>query len=359
MTLEDLFAGPQYAARQDEKEKRLLPELIALTRHHVEHCAAYAKLVKLTTPKFETAMRLEELPYLPAGLFKTRDLRSLAPHDPHTILTSSGTSGQAASRIVIDDATARLQSRALAAVMRAAFGATRLPLLLIDSEAALKNRQTLDARAAGLLGFMTFGQAPIFALDDAMQLKKDAVAAFLKRHGGAPFLIFGFTFMVWRYFHQAMANAGFDCGNGTLVHSGGWKKLEGDAVDAKTFRTALKTSCGLTKIYNFYGMAEQMGTALLEGEDGLLYPPAFGDVIIRDAQNWRAVPPGTPGIVQVLSLVPHSYPGHSILTGDQGVIVSVDAGKGGRFGKAVRILGRAPRAELRGCGDIHALGAAA
>ena len=31
----------------------------------------------------------------------------------------------------------------------------------------------------------------------------------------------------------------------------------------------------------------------------------------------------------------------------------------GRMGKAVRILGRAPKTELRGCSDIHAFGAAA
>ena len=357
MILDELLQGPQYAAAQAEKERRLLPGFIALTRHHVEHCPAYAKVVRLTAPDFENANRLEDLPFLPVGLFKTHRLQSIPDTDRHTILTSSGTTGQAVSRIVIDDITAKYQARALAAVMREAFGGKRLPLLLIESETVLENRRELNARAAGALGFMTFGQAPVFALDASMRLKKDVIAAFLEQYSGSPFLIFGFTFMIWRYFQQDIA--GFDCRTGILVHSGGWKKLESEAVDNAAFRAALTKSCGVTKIYNFYGMAEQIGTALLEGEDGFLYPPAFGDVIIRDPRDWRALPPGTPGIVQMLSLIPHSYPGHSILTEDEGVVMHIDAGKGDRMGKAVRILGRAPKAELRGCGDIHAFGAAA
>jgi hypothetical protein len=37
-----------------------------------------------------------------------------------------------------------------------------------------------------------------------------------------------------------------------------------------------------------------------------------------------------------------------------GVIVNIDSGKGGRFGKALRVTGRIPKVELRGCSDVHA-----
>jgi hypothetical protein len=359
MILDQLLTGPQYARAQIEKERLLLPELKALTRHHVEHCAPYARIVVLTAPDYERAQALDELPYLPASLFKTHKLQSIADEAVSATLTSSGTGTQAVSRIMVDASTSKNQARALAAVVREAIGPGRLPLLLIESEDILKAHPSLSARAVGVLGMMTCGQGPLFALDAAMKLKVDAVKDFLRQHGGAPFVMFGFTSIVWRHFHQELRNEGLDCSQGILIHGGGWKKLESEKMDNAGFHAALASSCGLAKIYNYYGMIEQPGTILLEGADGFLYPPAFGDVIVRDPQTWNALPPGHPGVIQLLSLIPGSYPGHSVLTEDVGEIVTIDAGHGGRKGKALKVIGRAPKAELRGCSDVYALGAAA
>ena len=101
-------------------------------------------------------------------------------------------------------------------------------------------------------------------------------------------------------------------------------------------------------------MVEQIGSIFLEGEDGLLYAPDFGDVIIRDPETWAPAPPGEVGVIQLLSALPRSYPGHSLLTEDLGVLEAVDSGCGGRLGKAIRVIGRAPKVELRGCSDVHA-----
>ena len=69
--------------------------------------------------------------------------------------------------------------------------------------------------------------------------------------------------------------------------------------------------------------------------------------------------PGTPGGAQMLSGLPESYPGHSILTEDLARVEATDCCACGRRGKTVSILGRVPRAELRGCSDTHAFGSAA
>ena len=61
---------------------------------------------------------------------------------------------------------------------------------------------------------------------------------------------------------------------------------------------------------------------------------------------------GEEGVIQTISLLPTSYPGHSVLTEDMGAVVTVDAGVDGRLGKAVRIIGRVKKAELRGCSDV-------
>jgi hypothetical protein len=111
---------------------------------------------------------------------------------------------------------------------------------------------------------------------------------------------------------------------------------------------------GIARVYNFYGMVEQVGSVFLEGDDGYLYPPNFADVIVRDPYTFDEVPHGQTGVLEVLSALPRSYPGHCLLTEDLGVVHAVDSSACGRFGKAFSVLGRIPQAELRGCSDVIA-----
>ena len=194
---------------------------------------------------------------------------------------------------------------------------------------------------------MNFGRQHVHALDEEMNLDETAVRGFLERHGSQPFLIFGFTFMVWQYFFERIVPLGLDLSNGILIHSGGWKKLEDRAIGNTEFKARFRDATGLARIYNFYGMVEQVGSVYLEGEDGLLHPPNFADVIIRDPATWREAEPGQPGVIQVISALPLSYPGHSILTEDMGVVHA------GHTDKAFSVIGRVPKAELRGCSDTH------
>jgi hypothetical protein len=218
----------------------------------------------------------------------------------------------------------------------------------------MRDRLRFNARVAGVLGMMNFGRNHFYALDENMRLDREGLTRFLEQHGGKPFLMFGFTFMAWQYLLEPLRGQGVRFDNGILIHSGGWKKLEAQKVANEEFRRQWREQTGLERIYNFYGMVEQVGSVYLEGDDGYLYPPNFADVIIRDPYTWRALPLGETGVIQVLSILPLSYPGHSIVTEDLGVVHSIDAGAGGRMGKAFSVLGRVPRAELRGCSDVHA-----
>jgi hypothetical protein len=74
----------------------------------------------------------------------------------------------------------------------------------------------------------------------------------------------------------------------------------------------------------------------------------FSDVIVRDPHDFSVLPNGHSGIIQVISLLPESYPGHALLTEDEGVILGEDDCDCGRKGKYMRILGRLKKAELRG-----------
>ena len=356
--LDGLLEAPLYGLPQAEKAARLTAALAALTAHHRAACPAYRRLTDVLGPGPRVPTTLTEVPWLPVGLWKSHRLVSVPDDAISTTLTSSGTTGQAPSRVYLDKDTARRQSRALARIMTHVLGKRRLPMLIVDTRVLLQDRHAFSARGAGVLGMMTFGAQPTFVLDEHMQLDRAALDGFLHKHGGAPFLIFGFTFMVWAYLYEAIADAGCDLRNGVLIHSGGWKQLAARAVDNPTFKQRLRDATGLRRVHDFYGMVEQVGSVYLEGDDGLLYPPAFADVIIRDPMTFAEVPIGTAGVVQAVSALPTCYPGHSVLTEDLGVIEHVDRG-GDRLGKALRIIGRVPRAELRGCSDTHAAEVAA
>jgi acyl-protein synthetase LuxE len=231
-------------------------------------------------------------------------------------------------------------------------------MLLVDTRALFKDRRRFSARAAGVLGLMNFGRDHTFVLDEQDQPDVAAVRDFLARHGDQPFLIFGFTFLAWLYLYELAGKQSLDLSNGILIHSGGWKKLADQAVDNAEFRHRFAQDTGLTRIHNFYGMVEQIGTTFLEAPDASgLYCPDFADVIIRDPVTWEEVPTGTAGVIEVISVLPRSYPGHVLLTEDRGVVHGVDDGYWP--GKRLEILGRLPKAEARGCSDTFSRTAAA
>lgn len=350
----ELLDRPLFAMPHDVRKAALLPALQALTAHHKAACPAYRKMVDLAFPGHENANDLAGIPYLPVSLFKNRTLSSVPKQDIRVTIKSSGTTGTARSQIHMDRATTQLSSQTLAAIFHELVGAKRLPLLIVDTQSALAPSMDMGARAAAILGLMPFGYDTTFLLDNDLHVDEMALRTFLARHGSAPFLIYGFTFLIWQTLVPVAQKLGLDLSNATLMHSGGWKYLAAESVDNKRFRQTVRDAARITRVINYYGMAEMPGVVFAENADGFLYPPSFADVLIRDPLTLAPLPDGQTGLVQILSAVPHSFPGHALLTEDLGRIVTIDSGSQGWHGKAVEIIGRVPKAELRGCSDVIA-----
>ncbi|MDB4985116.1 MAG: acyl-protein synthetase, LuxE, partial [Myxococcaceae bacterium] len=222
------------------------------------------------------------------------------------------------------------------------------------TKSVFQNRQSFSARGAGLLGMANFGRDHFYALDEQMQLDEPGLSAFLEKYSGKPLLIFGFTYMVWLYFLEAARRMEADLSQATLIHSGGWKKLSEQAVDNARFKATLREATGLARVYNFYGMVEQVGGVFIECDAGVLHAPSFGDLIARDVRTLEPASFGQEGVLQVVSALPTSYPGHSLLTEDLGTVLGEDDCSCGRKGKYFRVRGRVARSEIRGCSDTHA-----
>ena len=141
--------------------------------------------------------------------------------------------------------------------------------------------------------------------------------------------------------------------NAILFHSGGWKKLYQQAVDNKAFKQACAETIGRVEVRNFYGMVEQTGTIYIECEQGYLHTPVYSDILIRDPNTLKVLPNGEQGLIQLLSVLPYSYPGQSILTEDLGTIIGTDNCSCGRKGHYFQVSGRLSKSEARGCSDTY------
>jgi len=354
----ELLAGLPFGLRENEKRAILLPALDALTRHHYGQSEVFRRVVDAAFGglKRRAYSDLEELPFVPVSLFKRHELRSVPPNQVFRVLTSSGTTGQSVSRVYLDRATAELQAKALVRIVQHFIGKARLPMIVLDHEDVVREPSTYSARAAGILGLMQFGRRPIYALRPDMSFDAEKVLAYLAELKGEPPLFFGFTYIVWQHALEALRGAGrrLAPNNGVLIHSGGWKKMEGAGVGADEFAAAARAGLGVARVLNFYGMVEQVGSVFFENSIGALHAPVFADVIVRDPFTLHPLAAGRRGLLQVLSVLPQGYPGHSLLTEDLAEWCGVDDAAAGMPGRFFRVLGRAPRSEVRGCSDTYA-----
>jgi phenylacetate-coenzyme A ligase PaaK-like adenylate-forming protein len=349
--LEPFLNAPVYGLARAQKQALLGEAMRELTAHHRAACPPYDAILKAygTAPPGGT-----DAPFLPVAMFKLHELASVPRDQVFKTMTSSGTTGQQPSRIFLDADTAKNQTRVLARIMTSFLGPKRLPMLIIDHPSVIKDRRSFSARGAGILGMMTFGRQHTFALkDETMELAWDAIDRLAETYRDQPILAFGFTFMAWRYLLQALERSGrtLPFRDAILIHSGGWKKLEAEKISNEVFKQRASALGGFSRVHNFYGMVEQTGSVFVECEAGRLHAPLFADVIVRDPLDWRECAIGEAGVIQVLSVLPRSYPGHSLLTEDRGVLLGEDDCPCGRMGRTFAVQGRIPKAEVRGCSD--------
>ena len=99
-------------------------------------------------------------------------------------------------------------------------------------------------------------------------------------------------------------------------------------------------------------MVEQTGSIFIECESGFFHCSNLSEIITRRS-DFTECSYGETGIVELFSLLPKSYPGHIILTEDEGIILGEDDCSCGRLGKYFKIQGRLKNAEMRGCSDVY------
>ncbi len=333
------------------KSKDFLNKINQLNNFHYKNSNQFKKIIDLIYP-LKRVKILEDIPFIPAKLFKELELKSIPNKKVFKILKSSGTSSGKPSKIYLDKDNARTQTLVLNKIVTKIIGKKRLPMLIIDEKKIIQDPTKFDAKTAAIIGFSMFGSNHQYLIKNG-SVDYENLNIFLEKFAKQKFLIFGFTSLVYEQLINKLdvkkIKSFFE--NSILIHGGGWKKMEKIKVSNEIFKRKLNKSLKINHIINYYGLIEQTGSIFFEcNKCGCFTPSEYSEVLIRD-KNFKTLPKNKKGFIQLLSILPKSYPGHSILTEDIGQLVNKNC-KFCKITKKFKVYGRAEQSEIRGCSDV-------
>ena len=351
----NFFKINPYYINNNFYSKIFLSSIRRLTKHHYNKCKYYAKIINKLNFNLNKNYKLDNLPMIPVRLFKHLDLLSVSKNKIIKTLVSSGTSGNKVSKIYLDKFNSANQVKVLKNLIEDILGKKRLPMIIVDSNPKYSNRLKFSAKTAAIVGFSYFGNNHFYLLDKNGNIDYQGLNNFLKKFSKKNFFVFGFTSFIYQILIKKLLNKKikYNFKNAIFLHGGGWKNSEQYNIKKFEFKSILLKKLRIKKIYNYYGMVEQTGSIFLEcNKCGGFRTSRYSDIIIRD-KNFNKLDDRKLGMIQLLSNIPTSYPGHNILTEDMGEIINNGNGKCGFKGKCFVVHGRLKKAEIRGCSDVR------
>jgi len=360
--IESQLMAPLYGLGPNERQDSLLGLLKRELAYACDRNPGFRNYVEHWPVHFHAAERLADLPYLPVGAFKANPpLALVGANEIKRTLTSSATTGQVPSRVILDAETAKRMTKGVTTIIRDFIGPARRPYLVIDTPENLNTQGELGARGAAIQGLGSFATEVICCLrvdqkgNTSLDLEKVLHCAAKWRE--AEVLAYGFTYVIWTQLVQPLQRQGItlDIPNARVLHSGGWKRLEREAVTKEVFIEGVASvfGCSPDRVIDFYGMVENVGVVYPDCERGNKHVPAFAEVVVRNPLTLEPVAVGEQGLVQVCSVLPTSFPGFLVLTDDMAEIIDYNECPCGRRGTSFRFAGRVPKAEVRGCGNLE------
>jgi len=360
--IETLLTQPPYAVDPQQRRVALLALLKKELANACDRNSSFRNYVEHWPVDFRVADRISDLPYLPVGAFKASPPLALVSADQvKRTLSSSATTGQVPSRVVLDAATSRRMSKAVTTIIRDFIGPARRPYLVIDTPENLTGQAELGARGAAIQGLGSFATETVCCLQPGQagdsNLDRETILACADKWKHADVLVYGFTYVIWTQLVQPLQRQGItlDLPNARVLHSGGWKRLEQQAVTRDVFarEVASVLGCSADRVIDYYGMVENVGVVYPDCDRGNKHVPAFAEIIVRNPLTLEPVEAGQQGLIQVCSVLPTSFPGFLLLTEDMAEVIGDDECPCGRRGTSFRFAGRAPKAEVRGCGNLE------
>jgi hypothetical protein len=362
--IDALLGVPAFSLEPAEHQARLLALLQSELTYAAGRNERLRQYLEAWPSDFRAAESVADLPFLPVRAFKASPpLILVGTQEIIRTVTSSATSGQTPSRVALDAPTSRRMVKGVVAIASDFIGSSRRPYLVIDAAETLAAGGQLGARAAAIQGLRPFATEMVCCMNgDAAgepRIDESRLTSFAAKWGAAEVLAYGFTYVIWQHFVKPLRERRIRLRmpNIRVLHSGGWKRLQDQAVTREAFAAGVAEvfGCAADHVLDFYGMVENVGVIYPDCAYGHKHVPAFAAVIVRDPLTLRPVDEGQQGLVQVCSVLPTSFPGFLVLTDDIAEVIRYDGCACGRRGISFRFVKRVPQAEIRGCGNIETM----
>ena len=361
--IDEILHMEPYSLKSSEKDELFLKSITQSLQYHYNNCKEYKQYCM--KKKFDpfASYTLESIPYLPVDIFKKLKLLSVPENEIVRIVRSSSTTGNQPSVIHLDKITINRQMLALNSIMQNFLGTNKLDFLIIDNNMTIKtDHQNLSSRGSAIRGMLLFAKKFNCILNDKLELDHNLLKNAIDEININNTCIFGFTWLI----HQVVSSNEDNneikqllskLQKPTILHIGGWKKLKDVSIDKKQFNEMVSKffHTSTERIIDFYGMTEQLGTVYPDCSQGYKHVPLYSEILIRDIHDQKILPIGKSGFIQLISPLPRSYPGVSILTDDIGEIIGKDDCPCGRKGKYFVFRSRSELADPKGCGDTLAI----
>ena len=292
-------------------------------RFQAEHCAVYAEYLRLIGADPASITRIEDIPMLPIGLFKSHDIYSAAT-PPQIVFTSSATTGMSFSRHLVADTS--IYERDFTEGFRLFYGDIKqwsvyglLPNYLERTGSSLVYMVDSLIRQAGSGGFY---------LHNYEKLLSDMAA------DSRPKILIGVTYALLELAEKYAPKLD----NIVVMETGGMKGRRKE-MSKEELHGLLCSAFGVERIHSEYGMAELLSQGYSTGE-GLFASPPWMRVIVRDINDpFTHLEEGRRGAIDIIDLG-NIYSCSFIATEDVGIAYA---------NNTFRIEGRITDADIRGC----------
>ena len=350
--IETLFELEPYSSSQDEKDIVFYNAMKESVKFHYVKSDEFRKLCDNRNFSPEEKFLIQDIPFLPVSLFKTFKLKSVPDADIVKTIFSSATTSNSPSVIFLDQITSKRQTKALIAIMKD-FLIKKKNFLIIDQKSELANSVEVRSRESAIRGFFPFMESINFGLDSELKLDISQLKNIKEN-----VCIMGFTWLLYTIMteneNNSIAKEFFkNIKNPIIIHIGGWKKLNDKKISKDKFNEKISQffNCDKKNIIDIYGMTEQLGTIYPDCSSGNKHVSVFSEIFIRNTETLEVEGVGESGFIQLVSPIPHSYPGISLLSDDIGKVLGKDDCPCGRKGKYFRFEKRTENADIKGCGD--------
>jgi len=164
--IDRILSMPPYCQPPEERQAALLELLREELDYACQRHPGYKNYVEHWPVQYRSAGQVVDLPFLPVGILKANPPLSFVGADEiKRTLTSSATTSQLPSRVVLDAPTARRMTKGVVTIVRDFIGPARRPYLVVDTPGLGEGGNALGARSAAIQGLHPFANETSYCLN--------------------------------------------------------------------------------------------------------------------------------------------------------------------------------------------------